>query len=45
MKKKTVKIGGPYAYDAPVWGARRVWFLEGDVWVAKGWLMPDGIHV
>ena len=40
MKKKTMKIGPPYAYGAPKWGARRIFFLEHNVWEPKGWLMP-----
>lgn len=38
---KTVKIEHFSADDAPVMGARKVWFLIDGQWVHKGWLMPE----
>ena len=32
----------PYAHDdAPVVGAKKVWFLIDGFWEHKGWLMPE----
>lgn len=38
---KTVIIDTQNDADAPVPGARRVWWKVNNWWVHKGWLMPE----